>query len=126
AARGERSEAEPAGRRGARDGGGRRRHRDDGPNLQTIDSRTERSLRDRRRNGTARQLTEEAMMARGRVLRVSVAALAFLVLLPALCLAQTGIIAGVVKDTTGAVMPGVTVEAASPALIEKVRSVVTD
>ena len=33
-------------------------------------------------------------------------------------------IAGVVRDTSGAVMPGVTVEAASPALIEKVRSVV--
>ena len=38
----------------------------------------------------------------------------------------SGTIAGVVKDTTGAIMPGVTVEAASPALIEKVRSVVTD
>ena len=35
-------------------------------------------------------------------------------------------IAGVVKDTSGAVMPGVTVEVASPALIEKVRSVVSD
>jgi hypothetical protein len=35
-------------------------------------------------------------------------------------------IAGVVKDTSGAVLPGVTVEAASPALIEKSRSVVTD
>ena len=35
-------------------------------------------------------------------------------------------IAGVVKDTSGAVLPGVTVEASSPALIEKVRSVVTD
>jgi hypothetical protein len=35
-------------------------------------------------------------------------------------------IAGSVKDTTGAVMPGVTVEASSPALIEKSRSVVTD
>jgi Carboxypeptidase regulatory-like domain len=35
-------------------------------------------------------------------------------------------IAGVVKDTSGAVLPGVTVEAGSPALIEKVRSVVTD
>ena len=35
-------------------------------------------------------------------------------------------IAGVVKDATGAVLPGVTVEAASPALIEKVRSVVSD
>src|SRR5262245_552072 len=40
--------------------------------------------------------------------------------------AQTGAIAGVIKDTTGAVLPGVTVEAASPALIEKVRSAVTD
>ncbi len=40
--------------------------------------------------------------------------------------AETGNIAGVVRDTTGAVMPGVTVEAASPALIEKVRSVVSD
>jgi hypothetical protein len=35
-------------------------------------------------------------------------------------------ISGVVKDTTGAVLPGVTVEAASPVLIEKVRSAVTD
>ncbi len=46
-------------------------------------------------------------------------------LMPAAALAQSAI-AGVVKDTTGAVMPGVTVEAASPALIEKVRSVVSD
>ena len=35
-------------------------------------------------------------------------------------------IAGVVKDSSGAVLPGVTVEAASPALIEKVRTAVTD
>lgn len=35
-------------------------------------------------------------------------------------------IAGVVRDTSGAVLPGVTVEAASPALIEKVRTVNTD
>ena len=35
-------------------------------------------------------------------------------------------IAGAVHDTSGAVLPGVTVEAASPALIEKVRTVVTD
>jgi hypothetical protein len=45
--------------------------------------------------------------------------------LPAAASAQSAI-AGVVKDTTGAVMPGVTVEASSPVLIEKVRSVVTD
>ena len=35
-------------------------------------------------------------------------------------------IAGVVRDTSGAVLPGVTVEASSPALIEKTRSVTTD
>src|SRR5213083_3084483 len=35
-------------------------------------------------------------------------------------------IAGVVKDATGGALPGVTVEAASPALIEKTRSAVTD
>ena len=39
---------------------------------------------------------------------------------------QASGIAGLVRDTSGAVLPGVTVEAASPALIEKVRSVVTD
>src|SRR6266404_777816 len=65
-------------------------------------------------------------MVRRRVVQVGLAALAFMVLLPALGLAQTGIIAGLVKDTSGAVMPGVTVEAASPALIEKVRTAVTD
>jgi hypothetical protein len=47
-----------------------------------------------------------------------------LALLPAAAHAQSSI-AGSVKDTTGAVLPGVTVEAASPALIEKTRSVVT-
>src|SRR6266852_5868007 len=40
--------------------------------------------------------------------------------------ATTGAIAGTVRDTTGAVLPGVTVEAASPVLIEKVRTAVTD
>jgi iron complex outermembrane receptor protein len=35
-------------------------------------------------------------------------------------------LAGEVKDTTGLVLPGVTVEAASPALVEKVRTTVTD
>ena len=35
-------------------------------------------------------------------------------------------LAGEVKDTTGAVLPGVTVEAASPALSGKVRTAVTD
>ena len=35
-------------------------------------------------------------------------------------------LAGIVRDTSGGVLPGVTVEAASPALIEKVRAAVTD
>ena len=47
------------------------------------------------------------------------------VLCPAAVFAQASI-TGIVKDASGAVLPGVTVEAASPALIEKVRSVVTD
>lgn len=50
---------------------------------------------------------------------------AFVMLLPAIAFAQAGI-AGTVRDTSGAVLPGVTVEAASPALIEKVRVGVTD
>lgn len=41
-------------------------------------------------------------------------------------LSTAGGIAGVVKDPLGGVLPGVTVEAASPALIEKIRTVVTD
>jgi hypothetical protein len=47
------------------------------------------------------------------------------VLVPSAAFAQAAI-TGVVKDASGAVLPGVTVEAASPVLIEKVRSVVTD
>lgn len=39
---------------------------------------------------------------------------------------QSSGIAGAVRDESGAVLPGVTVEAASPALIEKVRAAVTD
>src|SRR5262245_50398302 len=61
-----------------------------------------------------------------RLLRVTVVvALANLLLTPA-AWAQSSGIAGVVNDTSGAVLPGVTVEATSPALIEKVRTVVTD
>src|SRR5436853_2974523 len=53
--------------------------------------------------------------------------IASVLLLPHTALAQqTSAIAGVVRDTSGAVLPGVTVEAASPVLIEKVRTVVTD
>lgn len=54
-----------------------------------------------------------------------VATFAWLVVTPAAAYAQATI-TGVVRDTSGAVMPGVTVEVTSPALIEKVRSATTD
>jgi hypothetical protein len=51
--------------------------------------------------------------------------LACLVLLPAVVAAQSQI-NGVVRDESGGVLPGVTIEASSPVLIEKVRSAVSD
>ena len=51
--------------------------------------------------------------------------LGWLAIVPASAFAQ-GTITGVVKDSSGAVLPGVTVEASSPALIERVRTAVTD
>jgi Carboxypeptidase regulatory-like domain len=47
------------------------------------------------------------------------------VCVPSIAQAQSAI-AGVVKDASGAVLPGVTVDASSPALIEKSRAVATD
>ena len=63
-------------------------------------------------------------MTRSRVAMLFAVALGCLAL-PATARAQSAI-AGVVKDTSGAILPGVTVEAASDALIEKTRSVVSD
>jgi hypothetical protein len=51
--------------------------------------------------------------------------LSLFVSLPVVASAQSAI-TGLVRDTTGAVLPGVTIEAASPVLIEKVRTAVTD
>ena len=51
--------------------------------------------------------------------------LACVLLLPNPARAQSGI-AGVVKDPTSAVLPGVTVEVSSDVLIEKTRTAVTD
>jgi hypothetical protein len=53
------------------------------------------------------------------------AALACFVVLPALAHAQATL-SGTVRDSSGGVLPGVTVEASSPVLIEKVRTTVTD
>ncbi len=59
--------------------------------------------------------------------RAALAILALALLLPSSVAAQQiNGIAGTVRDTSNAVLPGVTVEAASPALIEKVRTAVTD
>ena len=44
---------------------------------------------------------------------------------PSIARAQAAI-AGIVRDSTGAVLPGVTVEASSPALLERVRTATTD
>jgi hypothetical protein len=60
-----------------------------------------------------------------RCVRLASIVFAWVVIAPSAASAQASI-AGVVKDTSGAVLPGVTVEAASPALIEKMRSVVSD
>src|SRR5262249_21280323 len=62
-----------------------------------------------------------------RVVLVLAAACASSALDPRSALAQErASIVGIVQDATGAVMPGVTIDAASPALIEQVRSAVTD
>src|SRR5713101_4672716 len=53
------------------------------------------------------------------------AVLMSVLLLPVAAHAQAAI-TGVAKDVSGGVLPGVTVEAASPVLIEKVRAAVTD
>src|SRR5476649_64838 len=62
----------------------------------------------------------------GKFVRVSTIVLACLAFGRSVAFAQTGSIAGVAKDTSGAVLPGVTVESTSPALIEKVRTVISD
>src|SRR5579862_6476815 len=66
-----------------------------------------------------------SLKTRRRLVYAGFAALVFLGIHPTTAYAQSRI-AGTVHDTTGAVLPGVTVEASSPALIEKTRTVVTD
>src|SRR5438874_3670726 len=61
------------------------------------------------------------MMRRGK----AVAVVALFLLLPTIASAQVTL-AGTVKDASGAVLPGVTIDATSPVLIEKVRTASTD
>src|SRR5437773_3711877 len=68
-------------------------------------------------------------MVRTNVVGVGLSVIMYVLLLSPAAVAQQATasgIAGVVRDASGGVLPGVTVEAASPALIEKVRTVVTD
>src|SRR5688572_10011976 len=62
---------------------------------------------------------------RMRGFKLVLLAIALIVSVPMPAFAQATL-AGLVRDTSGAVLPGVTVEASSPVLIEKVRSAVTD
>ena len=64
-------------------------------------------------------------MMRGMA-KVFLAITAVLFLMPAAAFAQEGQIAGTVRDGSGAVIPGVSVEVSSPALIEKVRTTESD
>lgn len=57
--------------------------------------------------------------------RAAAVAVTSLLALPSMALAQSAI-AGVVRDTSGGVLPGVTIEVASPALIERTRSAISD
>ena len=68
-------------------------------------------------------------MMRTSLAGVVLTVLGFTLLFPAAATAQQASasgIAGIVRDTSGAVLPGVTVEASSPALIEKTRTTITD
>ena len=60
-----------------------------------------------------------------RYLTAAALVLCAVILLPSIAHAQAQIV-GQVRDESGGVLPGVTVEASSPAMIEKSRTVVTD
>src|SRR5213594_1855542 len=68
--------------------------------------------------------TKEVQMVPRRFAGAAFAAV-LVSLFPTVSFAQSAV-AGIVTDATGAVLPGVTIEAASPALIEKVRTALSD
>jgi carboxypeptidase family protein/TonB-dependent receptor-like protein len=65
-------------------------------------------------------------MVRPAIIFVRATLLALLVVLAPVAASAQSAFSGTVRDTSGAVLPGVTVEASSPVLIEKVRTAVTD
>src|SRR5688572_10135910 len=88
--------------------------------------RSFRSFRSYRAVSRAPRPREERFMRATRcpLVRVGLVILGLLVV-PTVASAQSAI-SGLVRDSTGAILPGVTVEATSPVLIEKVRNVVSD
>src|SRR5712691_1023391 len=70
-------------------------------------------------------LAAGGVMLRSTLANAAAAACFCFILAPAVASAQSAI-TGLVRDDSGAVLPGVTVEASSPALIEKIRTVVSD
>jgi len=77
------------------------------------------------KGGRQLALRRLAMTRLGRVVATGLVVVVCLAVVPVVALAQSGF-AGIVKDASGAVLPGVTVEASSPALIEGTRSAVTN
>src|ERR1700737_3764613 len=78
-----------------------------------------------RASALIREEAWEAVMKINRLVKLIVVGALCLVFAPTVARAQSAI-AGIIRDATGGVLPGVTVEAASPALIERVRSATTD
>src|SRR6185436_12545761 len=72
------------------------------------------------------QSDSEGDVPMGRFTKLVLLAAMCLALIPTVARAQGASIAGVVRDTSGAVLPGVTVEVSSPVLIEKTRTATTD
>src|SRR5256885_608923 len=81
-----------------------------------------------RRTPGIRGSKETSVMRKWLVRTITVCVLARLCLIaaPAWAQASASGIAGTVRDSSGAVLPGVTVEASSPVLIERVRTAITD
>jgi hypothetical protein len=76
-------------------------------------------------NKKSRSCVKAKVSMSSRIVARSALLIAVAVLLPAVAV-QAQVITGVARDASGAILPGVTVEVSSPALIEQVRTVVTD
>jgi hypothetical protein len=73
---------------------------------------------------SCQRMSRAVNFIKGRLNPALLLVFTMVLLVPAAARAQG--IAGVVRDASGGLLPGVTVEASSPALIEKVRTVVSE